>query len=643
MLGMAGHRSAHFGACLQKGKGTVDFAASLRKGAQRWFHPPRNTALMWPSQSEGCGKHTRMFNACDGVSLQHLAPVQSRTTVVQAADTGRFNRTWQMLMLHGSSYGVSVGCVTVPYAGCTGRQFGWMTNPAAEFCENVILQTRPDLAAWHSAVVSDRQQRLQDQLATYVADVQPQLPMRPRNQRPMLRTSVPWNHHHTCHPDHCFCSPPYRTLIALPFVSPHVVPHPSATVYLDPIQLQWFEQNVGIVAAVPPLPDVADETHLATAVEQPESALCSGYEKGVNIANHIFFACVCDGMCRARKFGKQTSIAFAAYVNRCKDLNIPTQHAMGALFPHHFTMLDSAGSPVGSIPAELWAGDESQRAGYAALHLQIRAMMCRLGSSTAYDPTFHAMLFSLLISNVTGSYNARHILKYGLENAFPAGVSRQAYKNWYGNEMLDHSKINDSTCKERFLFLQALIKRFTGFCWFLTVTLNMAKTAGFETMTAQLQQDFQNWLAHCVMFVRRWHRTVHALIDWQMTGIEQPLGPLTHKFVRSEFQPNRGGLQHYHCLLATLLDIMSPDPAIRMQVLQRLRACVTRNLPFALCALGLPEEQICEVMLMASAVLRHHHDKDCRSKVNPHSGLTCCKDGCPWRATPHPEGDCIYI
>jgi len=39
-----------------------------------------------------------------------------------------------------------------------------------------------------------------------------------------------------------------------------------------------------------------------------------------------------------------------------------------------------------------------------------------------------------------------------------------------------------------------------------------------------------------------------------MTGIEQPLGPLTHKFVRSEFQPNSGGLQHYHCLLATLLD-----------------------------------------------------------------------------------------
>jgi len=316
---------------------------------------------------------------------------------------------------------------------------------------------------------------------------------------------------------------------------------------------------------------------------------------------------------------------------------------MGALFPHHFTMLGSGGTPVGSIPAELWAGNELQKGGYAALHLQIRAMMCRLGSSTAYDPTFHAMLFSLLISNVNGTCNARHILKYVLENAFPAGVSRQAYKNWYGNEMFDQSKINDSTCKEHFLFLQALIKRFTGFCWFLTVTVNMAKTAGFETMTAKLQQDSQNWSAHCVMFVRRWHRTVHALIDWLMTGIEQPLGPLTHKFVRSEFQPNSGGLQHYHCLLATLLDIMSPDPAIRMQVLQCLRVCVTRNLPYALHALGLPEDKICEVMLMASVVLRHHHDKDCMIKVNPHSGLTCCKDGCPWRATPHPEGDCIRI
>jgi len=34
--------------------------------------------------------------------------------------------------------------------------------------------------------------------------------------------------------------------------------------------------------------DVDDETHLATAVEQPEAVLGSGYEKGVNIANHIF-------------------------------------------------------------------------------------------------------------------------------------------------------------------------------------------------------------------------------------------------------------------------------------------------------------------------------------------------------------------
>ena len=71
----------------------------------------------------------RLFNALDGVSLQHLSPVQSRTTDVQMAHKGKFNTTFQTLMLAGTYQGASTGIVHLPFP-IGRRRLGTMSTQA---------------------------------------------------------------------------------------------------------------------------------------------------------------------------------------------------------------------------------------------------------------------------------------------------------------------------------------------------------------------------------------------------------------------------------------------------------------------------------------------------------------------------------
>ena len=601
----------------------------FRSGRGRWFHPPKNTSLLWPSHDVTL---PREFNPADGITLQHMAPVQSNTTVVKPATQGKYNSTWQMLMLHGSNSGVSTGTVTIPYSKCIGRGLGTMGVDAIEMYENVILQTRPDLAAWHASVIPDRERRLEGVTTTTVANFTPPIPI-DRHKKQLGA-----DHYPRCSDQHCFCKDPHRDVCNIPLAPPRVQIPSGVELVVTPALLAWLDAQ----APVPPQPSNTQETLVYTD-EQPEVTLCTGYEKAAVLANHVFFNCSTNGMFGARRHGRTTSIAFNAFVNRCKDLNVSTEYALGAMFPHHYTLLHEDGTPVGCMPSSLWAADNLSKAGFAPLEQQIRAMLCRLGSSTAYDPVLHSTLFSLLLANVNSSRSAKHVLKYGLESAFPTGVSKDSYKSWYGHDMFDHTKISNSSSTERFLFLQAMVKRFQNLVWFLTITLNMKKTTGFEEFSKKLSEDKQRISCHCTMFVRKWHRAALALVEWLVHGVEQPLGPLGHRFVRAEFQPCRGGIQHYHCLLETLLNAASLDPEQREEVLRNLRACVTRNLPHALHALGLPQDLVTELCTFAETILRHYHDADCMTKVDPITGLTFCKRGCPWAASADEQGHAKHI
>ena len=60
-----------------------------------------------------------------------------------------------MCILHGTYAGVSTGTVTNLYSKCIGRGVGTMRVYTIEMYKNVILQTQPDLAAWHASVIHD--------------------------------------------------------------------------------------------------------------------------------------------------------------------------------------------------------------------------------------------------------------------------------------------------------------------------------------------------------------------------------------------------------------------------------------------------------------------------------------------------------
>ena len=603
---------------------------------RRWFHPPKNTSLLWPDVEE----LARSFNPPDGISLQHLAPVQCRTSVLRPAEQGLYNTQWQMLMLCSDKSGVSTGSICIPYSRCTGRGLGWMGVKATELWENTILQTRPDLAPWHATVFADYNERMRNWSQIPIASFAPLQPTvaQSRNERLPL-------HHEKCSHSHCYCKEPYTNVVMVPRVH-HETPLPDGVeIVVSPALIQWLDENIPATPIVEPK-ERQYEHHkevLAYAEQKYEAGMCTGYERCASLANHVFFTCLVDGLSRARKMGKNVSIAYAAFVNRCKDLQVPTDHALGMMFPYHYSVLHDDGTPVGSIPSTLWPHKKLERAGFAPLSSQIKAMLCRLGSSTAYDPVLHSTLFSLLLANAQQSCDSNHVVKYGLENAFPNGVSANSYKAWYGHEVYDYTTKQQTSSQERFLFLNALVKRFQNICWFLTVTLNMSKTAGFEKMTENLRADNQSWSAHCTMFVRKWHRTVQALVEWLVNGKEQPLGPLRHRFLRAEFQPERGGLQHYHILLETLLAILSTVPHACELALSALRRCVTRNLAGAMLQLGIPQRVVEEVNLFASVILKHNHDADCMTKVCPVSGNVFCKRGCPWAATPRPEGESVHI
>ena len=118
-------------------------------------------------------------------------------------------------------------------------------------------------------------------------------------------------------------------------------------------------------------------------------------------------------------------------------------------------------------------------------------------------------------------------MKYGLESAFPGGVSGTQYRF-----DITSPHVEKSTASQRVAFLQNIVKRFPNWAFFLSVSLNMRHTIGFETCSKELGADKQHMSHHCAYFVRKWHRLIKGLVYWLRNGLEKPLGPLRYDFIR---------------------------------------------------------------------------------------------------------------
>ena len=112
---------------------------------------------------------TRRFNPPDGVSLQHMAPVQCRTTVLEAVRQGRFNTTWQTILLRVTkNQGISTGLVTIPYPAVANRPYGRMTVGALEYWEALLVNRHPEMEPWHRAVLGDMHVKLPENNMVWV-------------------------------------------------------------------------------------------------------------------------------------------------------------------------------------------------------------------------------------------------------------------------------------------------------------------------------------------------------------------------------------------------------------------------------------------------------------------------------------------
>ena len=294
-------------------------------------------------------------------------------------------------------------------------------------------------------------------------------------------------------------------------------------------------------------------------------------EENFKLPLHILLNSQCNLLYRRK--GNPISLTlkekrFVENIAAISTSSLPLVQPEALLFPSIFWSQSKNGSFHGAIPAALYNSSKyNKQLGFAGLEDMLRTRIKDGSLLTSCNAAYLQYVFDCLLNTQLHKTDVRIVLNRGWQEVSSAPsnsrfVSTETFK-------FDCAESRKNVCE-----LAALIREKNP-TYFVTYTCGQSTHPGIRKIFEALHELYPEDTtakevlsaaiqAELMPMLRCWYRASQYVMEWIKKSPERPLGPVSHIWMRYEWQEETAGFPHLHAILCTPEDKFSNDVRSRI-------------------------------------------------------------------------------
>ena len=248
--------------------------------------------------------------------------------------------------------------------------------------------------------------------------------------------------------------------------------------------------------------------------------------------------------------------------------SLPLVQPEALLFQSIFWSQSENGSFHGAIPATLYkSSNYNKQLGFAGLEDMLRTRIIHGSFLTSCNAAYLQYVFDCLLNSQLHKTDVRIVLNRGLQEvSSPPNNSRFV--------SMDNFKFDCAESRKYVCELAAFIKEKNP-TYFVTYICGQSTHPGirkiFEALHELYPEDTTTkevlsaaFQVELMPMLRCWYRAFQYVMEWIKKSPERPLGPVSHIWMRYEWQEETAGFSNLHAILCTPEDKFSIDVRSRI-------------------------------------------------------------------------------
>ena len=259
---------------------------------------------------------------------------------------------------------------------------------------------------------------------------------------------------------------------------------------------------------------------------------------------------------------------FMENITASSTSSTPLLQPEGLLFPTIFWCQSSDGSIEGAIPISLFQSEKyNKQVGFAGLENMLRTRITDGSLLTSSHASYLQFVFDCLLNLQLSKTDIRIVLNRGWQELGSTPTNYQYYS-------AETFKFDCEESRKNVCEVAALI-RDKNPTYFVTYTCGQSTHPGLRKIFAAIDKLYSPDMtskelrlsviqSELMPMLRCWHRASQYVMQWLQCSAEQPLGPISHLWMRYEWQDETSAFPLIHALVCTGENKFGPEVRSRV-------------------------------------------------------------------------------
>ena len=246
----------------------------------------------------------------------------------------------------------------------------------------------------------------------------------------------------------------------------------------------------------------------------------------------------------------------------------PLLQPEGLLFPSIFWSQSYDGSIDGAIPISLFQSERyNKQVGFAGLENMLRTRITDGSLLTSSHTSYLQFVFDCLLNLQLSKTDIRIVLNRGWQELGSTPTNYQYFSD-------ETFKFDCAESRKNVCEVAALI-RDKNPTYFVTYTCGQSTHPGLRKIFQAIDKLYPPDMtskelrlsviqSELMPMLRCWHRASQYVMQWLKCSAEQPLGPISHLWMRYEWQDETSAFPHIHALVCTGENKFGPEVQSRV-------------------------------------------------------------------------------
>ena len=294
-------------------------------------------------------------------------------------------------------------------------------------------------------------------------------------------------------------------------------------------------------------------------------------EENYNIPLHILLNSRCNLLYRKKSHPITLTVKekrFMENITASSTSSTPLLQPEGLLFPSIFWSQNYDGSIEGAIPKSLFQSEKyNKQVGFAGLENMLRTRITDASLLTSSHASYLQFVFDCLLNLQLSKTDIRIVLNRGWQELGSAPTNYQYFSD-------ETFKFDCAESRKNVCEVAALI-RDKNPTYFVTYTCGQSTHPGLRKIFQAIDKLYPPDItskelrlsviqSELMPMLRCWHRASLYVMQWLKCSAEQPLGPISHLWMRYEWQDETSAFPHIHALVCTGENKFGPEVQSRV-------------------------------------------------------------------------------